>query len=226
MSNKCATIKNLDKVLQHVDQLYNSKCINWKGKTSDTNEYYSEVIAKKLLTPNRYKLITQIKQIDRKNYKIESHKKIIISKTRRKEEIFAKKLHSIELNKLGKVIDYQIPLKSKRSDKAGKIDLITCKEDAAYIVEVKYLGNTENLLRAVLEIWTYYNQLNKKNFLKSFKEYKNKKCRDIKKAVLLAKGSTAYKEATELNERPALKKLIQKLDVKIFLFEYRVTKIL
>lgn len=169
-------------------------------------------------------LLEKIDQVNRSNYNVyTTHNGQHNGDTNRAEEIFAIKLKGKKLEKLGLVIEYQVPLKEKSSDDAGKIDLITSTNKSVYIVELKYIDNKETLLRAILEIWTYYKQLNKVNFLNSFKLLQQNKTEDIRKAVLLSVGCKAYNEAKGLSERPELKQLIKELDVEIFLFEENIT---
>jgi len=214
------TIKVLEDKLKNAKKLYNSDCVNWKGKTSDSEEYYTEVISKELLKAEKIVLLGKIDQINRDNYNVDTtHNGKHNGDTNRKEEIFAIQLKGKKLEKLGLVIEYQVPLKEKRSDNAGKIDLVTSTNESVYIVELKYIDNKDTLLRAMLEIWTYYKQLNKVNFLNSFKLLKQNKIEDIRKAVLLSVGCNAYNEAKELSKRPKLKQLAKALDVDIFLLE-------
>jgi len=222
MNKKCSkeTVKVLDCELKNAKKLYNSRCINWKGKTLDSKEYYTEVISSELLKEEKLVLLEKIEQINRVKYNVDTHDGQHNGDTNRAEEIFAMQLKGKKLEKLGFVIEYQVPLKEKLSDDAGKIDLITYANESVYIV-VKYIGNKETLLRAILEIWTYYKQLNKVNFLNSFKLLKQNKTKDIRKAVLLSVGCNAYNEAKELSisKRPKLKQLAKALDVDIFLLE-------
>ena len=46
---KQETIDELKIELSSIENLYKSKCVNWTGKTKDTDEYYSEIIANELL---------------------------------------------------------------------------------------------------------------------------------------------------------------------------------
>jgi len=229
------TIKALECALENVNTLYKSGCINWRSITSDSKEYCTEVISRELLKEENFVLLEKIDQIKRINYNVDAtHNGQHKGDTNRTEEIFAiqLKLEKLEkLGKLGKFIEYQVPLKKKQKDGAGKIDLVTYanKNKTVYIVELKYICNKETLLRAILEIWTYYIQLNKVNFLNSFELMKQNKVEDIRKAVLLSVGCNAYKEAKELSKRPELKQLAKALDVDIFLLEenikYNVTNI-
>jgi len=219
----------------NISQLYNDKIVNWSGKTSDSKEYYTEVISESLVMKmEEDNLFENISQIDRDDYKVPSHYgEISIADTNRLEENTAKNLLWTSIGYLGEIIDYQVPLKAKQADKAGKIDLISFSGDvsspSAYIIELKTGNNNETLLRAILEIHTYYCQLNKQSFLQSFEKYKTSKLKpkDIKKAVLLEESTSAYDECCKgnLRSRPNLRALIEKLDIDIFSFKLNVERI-
>ena len=173
-------------------------------------------------------------EVTRDDYKVPSHYgEISIADTNRLEENTAKNLLWTSIGYLGEIIDYQVPLKAKQADKAGKIDLISFSGDvsspSAYIIELKTGNNNETLLRAILEIHTYYCQLNKQSFLQSFEKYKTSKLKpkDIKKAVLLEESTSAYDECCKgnLRSRPNLRALIEKLDIDIFSFKLNVERI-
>jgi hypothetical protein len=92
----------------------------------------------------------------------------------RKEERFAIELFNWSkggkiFSHIGKILEYQIPLKNSRADKGlGKIDLISVADDRFFLIELKIKGNKENMLRSVLEIATYYQVLSKSKFLELF----------------------------------------------------------
>lgn len=209
-----------------INELYNANCINWKGKTSD-NEYYSEIFAKKLLENDKLNKFEEIKEIHReKGYYVGSHHKNInqnIEFTNRLEEILAKILcfKEILIPSLGKVIDYQVPLKNVSNDKAGKIDIITynIKQNELYLVEFKTGCNGDTLLKTALEIYTYSKILHIetfKNNLKDKQKYNISTKPNIKKAILVSKGTQAYKEYAKLSEDSKLKELItKKLNIEV-----------
>jgi len=85
--------------------LYNSDLINRAGKTTE-GEYYSEVIAKELLSHIKdFENIPEIKRVS--SYRTERHGQISIdlAKSNRLEDIIAKRIHHLEFNELGKIID-------------------------------------------------------------------------------------------------------------------------
>jgi hypothetical protein len=230
--DKQKTIDELQNELLNIETLYNSKCVNWKGKTNDTNEPYSEVIAAELL--RNLKKFDNIQTITRTStYCRENHCKIEmdVCNSNRKEEIFAKRLTGLTLNELGLIVDYQIPLKGTRADKgAGKIDLISFnhKTNTLYLIELKYKENSETLLRASLESYTYYNIIDRVNLLADYKDVLEKAFGDVdlkkiktKPAVLLVPPCKANDDLEEIdmNDRPQQKALALAMGISYFTLE-------
>jgi len=207
-----------------IEEFYKNEILNYSGKTSDTKELYSEVIAEELLKLDIKNKIKNIKEITRQNsYHVKSHDGQVTTNhskcnSNRTEEWFALELFNESkqgriFNKLGSIIDYQVPLKNKRDDNAGKIDLISKDEKNIYLIELKIKESKETLLRCILEITTYFQLLDKNKFLSDYKEDK-----DIKKAVLIVKDSPQEEELKSINngERNYLKQLMSDLDVQVF----------
>ena len=109
--------------LKDISTLYKEDFINYRGNTTDTDEKYTEVISEWLL--NNINLFDNIQKITRSSsYKVETHDgKHNNQDSNRKEEIMAMEIFNQgSLNILGKILDYQTPLKNEQDDKAGKID--------------------------------------------------------------------------------------------------------
>ena len=198
--------------------------INYLSSTQDDKYLCNEVICKWLLNKERYKKFAEIKWITRKNSYIVGHDGIQTNlDSGRDEEIIAKKLFNKTLDLIGKVCDYQVPLKDYYKDTEeksgiGKIDLISVDEenDIVYIFELKEPNSHETILRCVLEGYTYYKLLNKKKFLEDLQKNKLiKKEIDKYKIIvspLVFEDSQPYREMDELKEyRTNLDKLIGKL---------------
>lgn len=226
--SKEEVIKVLKNELSNVETLYKSNCINWTGKTKDTNIYTTEIIANELSK----EVFDEIKEIERKeSYCRDNHDGKTIKNSNRYEENFAKQIKGKKLNGLGSIMDYQVPLKNIESDKVGKIDIISFDEKTKmlYLIELKYGDNKETLLRAVLESYTYYKIVKGKKLIddyfnnKQFNLFKDINPNQIilKPAVLLTQYCKANKELTEVieNKRPKLKKLIKNLGVYCFVGE-------
>ena len=118
---------------------YKQSFINYNGRTDDTNEYYTEVIAD-FLCSNISAYINGIPQITREsNYKTAGHDGTYDVNTPREEEKIAMEMFKqsetgVPYDYIGSIIDYQTPLKNKRTDVAGKIDLLSYDGKTLYIL--------------------------------------------------------------------------------------------
>lgn len=216
-------------------QLYNDSCINWVGRTKDTNELYSEIIAHELLL--NLKELDKISTLTRSSsYKIDSHATVTMdfSTSNRDEENFAKRLYGLNFDKMGKIIDYQIPLKDTSKDKGiGKIDLISHNdtEQCLYLIELKFGGNKETLLRAILESYTYYKIIDHSKLILDYSTHKfilnatflnqENKVKILPSVMIVSTVSKSCNSYTELNEmesghRPMLKSLALALGTEFF----------
>ena len=215
-------IKKLEESKSEMGQFYSENFLNYISETSDKEGDYTEIIAEWLL--NNIKLFDEIKPITReKNYKVKTHDgKIKNEKSNREEEIIAMKLFELSQNQgkvfdiIGKIIDYQTPLKNIRADKAGKIDLLAYNEEekTLRILELKKLDSKETMLRCVLEAYTYLKVVDKAKLLKDFGLPKNTK---IKACPFVFYGKEQYKEMQE--DRKNLKELIEKLEIEVIYLE-------
>ena len=201
--------------LKDISTLYKEDFINYRGDTTDTKEKYTEVIAEWLI--KNFNLFDNIKKITRQSsYKVDTHDgKHNNQNSNRLEEIMAIEIFNQKsLNILGKVLDYQTPLKNERDDKAGKIDIVSYNKDikTVYLLELKKEDNEETMLRCVLEIFTYYKTLDKDKFLEDFNLPKDTK---IKASPLVFFNGSQYKEMVDGNNK-FLKQLMDKLDIEPF----------
>ena len=223
--SKDEIIKKLEVAKSEMWKFYSQDFVNYRGKTSDKErDYYTEIIAKWLL--DNIELFNDIKMISRENsYKVDSHDgKIKNEKSEREEEIIAMKLFDSSQNQgkvfdiIGKIIDYQTPLKNVRADKAGKIDLLAYNEKenpkTLRILELKKLDSKETMLRCVLEAYTYLKIVDKAKLLKDFGLPENTK---IKACPFVFYGKEQYKEIQE--DRKHLKYLIKKLGIEVIYLE-------
>ena len=236
--SKDEIIKKLEVAKSEMWKFYSQDFVNYRGKTSDKErDYYTEIIAKWLL--DNIELFNDIKMISRENsYKVDSHDgKIKNEKSEREEEIIAMKLFDSSQNQgkvfdiIGKIIDYQTPLKNIRADKAGKIDLLAYNEKenpkTLRILELKKPDSEETMLRCVLEAYTYLKVVDKDKLLKDFGLPENTK---IKACPFVFYGKEEYKEMQEIKDnRKNLGKLIEKLGIEVIYLkeengEYSVVK--
>ena len=208
--------------IQDMVNFYKRKVVNYRGKTSDSKDYYTEVVAEWILK-NIY-LFDYIKPITReKSYKVDSHDGIIKNEeSKREEEKIAMKLFDLSQNQrkvfdvIGKIIDYQTPLKDIQTDKAGKIDLLAYnkKEKILRILELKRPGSKETMLRCVLEAYTYLKILDKTKLLKDFELPEDTV---IKACPFVFYGKEQYREMQQ--DREHLKDLIEKLGIEVIYLE-------
>lgn len=171
-------IKKLEVAKSEMGQFYSKNFLNYISETSDKEGDYTEIITEWLL--DNIELFDEIKPITReKNYKVKTHDGIIKNKeSKREEEMTAMKLFDLSQNQgkvfdiIGKIIDYQTPLKNVRGDKAGKIDLLAYNEKenpkTLRILELKRPDSKETMLRCVLEAYTYLKIVDKAKLLKDF----------------------------------------------------------
>ena len=221
--------------IQDMGNLYKRKVVNYRGTTSDSKEYYTEVVAEWILK-NIY-LFDYIKPITReKSYKVDTHDGIIKNKgSKREEEKIAMKLFDLSQNQgkvfeiIGKIIDYQTPLKDIQTDKAGKIDLLAYNESkkTLRILELKKPDSEETMLRCVLEAYTYLKVVDKAKLLKDFGLPKDT---EIKACPFVFYGKEQYREMQAIkDDRENLGKLIEKLGIEVIYLkeengEYSVVK--
>ena len=174
--SKDEIIKMLEASKSEMEQFYSKDFLNYIGETSDKKGYYTEIIAGWLL--DNIELLNDIKMISRQSsYKVKTHDgKIKDEKSNREEEKIAMKLFDCSQNQgkffdiIGKIIDYQTPLKNIRQDKAGKIDLLVYNENekTLRILELKKPDSEETMLRCVLEAYTYLKVVDRAKLLKDF----------------------------------------------------------
>ena len=222
--SKNEIIKKLEVAKSEMWKFYSQDFVNYRGKTSDKESYYTEVIAKWLI--DDIELFNDIKMISRENsYKVDSHDgKIKNEKSGREEEIIAMKLFDFSQNQgkvfdiIGKIIDYQTPLKDVQSDKAGKIDLLAYNEKenpkTLRILELKKPDSKETMLRCVLEAYTYLKIVDKAKLLRDFGLPENT---EIKACPFVFYGKEQYREMQQ--DRKHLKDLIKKLGIEVIYLE-------
>ena len=214
-----------DAVKDGMSEFYQKKFINYTGTTSDTKEYYTEIIAEWCC--NHKELFSDIKKIKREeSYKISTHDGITERdfSNRIEERTAMAMFRQGELPLLGKVEDYQTPLKNKQKDQAGKIDLLTYDGKVLRILELKAAGNTETMLRCVLEGYTYLCTVSEKDLLSSFDLPENT---EVLTSPLVPFEGVQYEEMQR--ECPHLKMLMELWNIVPYYFAesengYIVTK--
>lgn len=203
-----------------IKTFYKQPFINYNGRTYDTNEYYTEVVAD-FLCRNISAYINGIPQITREaSYKTAGHDGAFDVNTPREEEkiameMFKQSKSGVLYDYIGNIIDYQTPLKNKRSDIAGKIDLLSYDGCTLYVLELKKPDSEESMLRCVLEGFTYMQTVNKEKLLENFNLPADT---TIKASPFVFRNKLQHEQMSET--RSCLFRLMQLLDSK----PYYITK--
>ena len=204
-------IKDLDSKndFMGADTFWLSESASRIGKTSDTNEDYTEVVGAFLLENGFIEKdnFTGVKQITKKApYQVH---------TKFSPAACYLSLHLEE--KFGTIIESEIELGNYPDDKAGVVDLITYKKDTDELnlieFESDYSENT--LLSAALKIQTHYQTINKEKLVNDFYSKEDSpipsKNPQIKKVLILLNNSNAYKEYQD--NRPNVTKILDELQI-------------
>lgn len=198
---------------EKVSQLYAQPFINYTGFTSNNNEKYTEVIAANLL--DNINMLEEIKTITRQNsYNVSHKKKEIDPLSPRSEEQTARSMMGETYDYIGKIIDYQTPLKDVQADVAGKIDLLAWNKEkaCAYILEFKMPESKETLLRCVLEAYTYWRIVDSEKLLRDFNIPAST---TLRKAVLVHQDSLPHNSFSD----PKIARLVRTLCVNLFVLD-------
>ena len=204
-------IKDLDSKndFMGADTFWLSESASRIGKTSDTNEDYTEVVGAFLLENGFIGKdnFTGVKQITKKApYQVH---------TKFSPAACYLSLHLDE--KFGTIVESEIELGNYPDDKAGIVDLIAYKKDTdeLYLIEFEPNYSENTLLSAALKIQTHYQTIDKKKLVNDFYSKEDSpissKNPQIKKLLILLTGSNAYKEYQE--NRPNVTKILNELQI-------------
>lgn len=201
--------------MAEIRSFYKRDFINYRGVTTDTKRLYTEVISE-FIIEHIEDFRNKIPQITRETpYKIEGHDGVFNPDSNRVEEIIAMKMYNqcktAPLDHIGKIIDYQTPLKNERGDDAGKIDLLSDDGKQLVILELKKPGSKETMLRCVLEGYTYLKIVDKAKLLSSFERPASY---GLSASPLVFKGGEQQIEMQ--GDCPSLRKLMDMLESKPF----------
>lgn len=200
------------------NRLYQKGFINYTDYTSDTNEPDSEIVAGWLLEHlDQFESGIQIIRREQ-SYNQEHDGSDNNPNSRSNEESIAKEMFRQEyLPLLGKLVDYQTPLKGRRTDRAGKIDLLAfdAETKTLRILELKKPSSPETMLRCVLESHTYLKTL---DIPKLERDFGLVDVRYVQACPFVAFGRRQHIEM--LDKRPNLHRLMEALDSKPFYYHY------
>lgn len=204
--------------LMDAASFYRASFINYRGQCTDTDEWYSEVVAA-FICRNIEAYKDGIPKITRRSsYRQSTHDGEYDPTSNRAEEIIAMQMFNYckagnSFAEVGRIIDYQTPLKSKRSDTAGKIDLLAYDGTTLRILELKKPDSEETMLRCVLEGYTYLKTVDAEKLLSDFNLPPSTK---VMAGPLVFQGGSQWAELGE--NRPQLKRLMDLLESTPFAF--------
>jgi len=174
---------------------------------------YSDDIANIII--NNFHLINLVKKdLRQNNFKIDDHcgqAQLSTPIVQFTEKRFLRALFNFANEKpleyIGKVIDYEVPLKGKRGAQHGDIDLLTCNNNNLFVIEAKKHNSSESILKAILEAFVYTKLVSsvKRNFYASFGL--NIKL-TLTPAILTFKSATSGKQLISLKDYPNIKRLL------------------
>ncbi len=195
---------------------YAQKLVNYQGICPDAQVPYTEIIAK-FLIDHLQEFTAGIPQIHRAaSYRTPTHKGECDPNSNRNEEVIAIKMFNackggVQYAKVGTILDYQVPLKNKQSDQAGKIDLLAYDGNVLRVLELKKPDTQETMLRCVLEGYTYLRTADTEKLIADFGIRAGK---PVKASPFVFEDSLPYQEY--FAERPKLKELMELLDSQPF----------
>ena len=219
MEDKCK------EALKNPNTFYAQGFVNYQGICPDAGVPYTEVVAK-FLCNNLTQYVAGIKKISRKSsYYTPTHDGQHDPTSNREEELIAMKMFNASTagtvyTGIGKILDYQTPLKSRQTDKAGKIDLLSFDGNTLRLLELKKPTSKETMLRCVLEGFTYLKTVDEQKLISNFNEKDGVNIPDdtpVKASPLVFVNSRPHKDF--LGDSPHLKLLMDLLDSQPFFIE-------
>lgn len=206
--------------------LYQQRFVNYKGKPLGVSEKYTEILAEELYngsilintSGNNYTAFTEkVTTGPLHNHAEVKYTPYKQNDKKRNEENIAKRMFQKGCSTLGNlenfsVVDYQVPVIRNYKSHAGKIDLILTSDYVAWIGELKDDRSDESLLRAVLEVETYFQKVSHQKLMTCYKKG------SVGKAILIFKNTRPYEEFHSKDNKWT-KKLLNKLDIIVFLVE-------
>ena len=214
--DKQTILEMCDQAIQRPASFYSQDFINYRGICTDVQIPYTEIIAEYLI--DHLPVFTSgIPTIHRTaSYHAPTHKEKKNPVSNRTEELIAIDLFNFSqkngyYEKIGKILDYQIPLKNTQHDSAGKIDLIAYDGNTLHLLELKKPDAPETMLRCLLEIYTYLLTIDTAKLLADFDLSPDTA---VKANPFVFENSLPYQEY--FAERPKLKQLMGLLDSQPF----------
>lgn len=220
------------KLKENLNSFYREDFLNYEGKTVDNKIKLTEVIADELI--KNYDQVRKIGRntLIRKTKSFNRHHNGVANVKARIQRFgyleYSEKLLAIALYNskqgcycLGEIFDYEVPIKETQTDKYGRIDLVSTDtfNHSVKLIELKIKPknkNGETLLRALLEIYTYY-KLISDSYDKFLKDYNlsPSKYLQFQPAILTDKQALSGETLLNLKEHPRIQALISMMNNEI-----------
>ena len=215
-----------DKILQKCEDaakdmptFYKQPFVNYRGVASDTGELYTEVVAQWCL--DNLDRFDEIPRITRSHDSYNQHHtgETENDASCRNEERIAMELFNQSKTSVGvgtamRIVDYQTPLKEKRDDHAGKIDLLGYDGDDLLLLELKDEDSDETMLRCVLEGYTYLKTVDHEKLIADFASELRSEPKRVRACPLVFEDG--YQARSMDQDMPALDSLIQEMTGGIY----------
>lgn len=205
---------------ENMSTFYTRPFINHTGKTKDDNSLFNCEFISGLIHKEWFDKIGVVHR--RQGYFEDSHTaENRFSNSNREEEKIAM-FYFANCRKgdvIGKIIDYQTPLKGKRKDGVGKVDLLSIDENKNVLfLELKKPESKETLLRCVVEAFSYTKFVDQDVFRKDFKEKAQCDYNKIIPCALFFKNSRPYEDYERIiaGKFQNMKTLIDALGVRLY----------
>ncbi len=207
-----------------IECIKNRKAFLYKVDALTTHHYTNDAIDYILeneieLVNGEYQLkdakkITRIKSYNPKHDKSEEMQnegEFMCSEKWLVKNMFSGKIDHDDI--FGELIEYEVPLKNKRSDGTGDIDFISRKNGKLWMVEIKNYDSEEAILKAILEIQSYYQIVDKEKLISDYKEDYNLVADiEIEKVVAIFDRTEASRQYMESKK---VKELIKMFNIKV-----------
>jgi len=214
---------------------YSKNFMTNRGFATDTKEYFPEIAAEWVI-----KNLEKFKQIAPNCRKSSYFSRSRDGHSDRPEAQSEKQLAIKMFNQeggipgVGVIVDYQTPLKNKRIDKFGEIDLLAYDADQKIlrILELKIPDSKEPILKCVLEAYTYLKLVDRVKLIRDLNLARKGErerfpiipedtpivaCPFVFRYTSTGEDGFQYKEIQE--DHPNLKKLMKLLEIKPLVIE-------
>lgn len=119
-----------------------------------------------------------------------------------------------QLSLLGKIIDYEVPLKATQDANHGDIDMLCLASNAIMCVEAKSLRSTESVLKAILQAYVYTSLTYKRHNL-FVSEFHLPTTLLLTPAVLTFASAASGRQLHQWDKYPCLGALVRRLNAEL-----------